>query len=173
MVQWLRFCTPYVGSGCSIPSQGTKIQNPTCCVYHGQKIFKKQGWQGGKADETLRISSHILHSFTPLSNKLSIRETSFYQPENWRIKKKKYIAPEQRPHMLCLIPCEVILKQKSPLDKPGSCTYNRTGTKKLSVQMLVHSFALPLNVNRQLRMMATCLCKPRKTATRRRKTKMK
>lgn len=99
-------------------------------MYHGQKISKHQGWQGGKADETLRIPCQILHSFTPLSNELSIREASFYQPENWKIKKqkKKCTAPEQRPHILCLIPCEIILKQSSPLDKPGSCTHNRTGT---------------------------------------------
>ena len=113
-----------VGVRSLVREQRSKIPH---AVYHGQKIFKKQGWQCGKADETLRISCQILHSFTPLANKLSIREASFYQPENRRIKKKKYIAPEQRPHILCVIPCEVILKQSSPLDKPGSCTPNRTG----------------------------------------------
>ena len=88
-----------VGVRSLVREQRSKIPH---AVYHGQKIFKKQGWQGGKADETLRISCQILHSFTPLANKLSIREASFYQPENWRIKKKKVHSPRAKtPHIMC------------------------------------------------------------------------
>ena len=87
-----------VGVRSLVREQRSKIPH---AVYHGQKVFKKQGWQGGKADETLRISRQILHSFTPLSNKLSIREASTSQKTGGFFKKKKVHRPRAKtPHII-------------------------------------------------------------------------
>lgn len=112
IVQWLDSALLMQG-GCSIASQGTKIQGPQA-MYHGQKIYKHQGWQGGRLMK-LCVFLPDPSLLPPLSNELSIRETSFYQPrKTGRLRNKKSAQPQsQRPHITMSDSCEIILKQSS------------------------------------------------------------